>query len=417
MALAVCVTGELRTANCVPEGGHFSAAGSLHAHLRERDLFAVFDLPSNKWLAAAHRKVLRILRPVEAAFDDEQSADAAYRQHVCAADSRGGDMLQRPAFAQARKLQLCWRMVKAREVQLKRAYSYVLRIRPDVILRRPLNVSSLVASPGSASPLPSAWWADACLQGAASSSRGLDLKLSADPFRPGRPSRAPLCLSTCRAAEHAEGADLIVLPSIAKALFFNDHFYVVRRAFAETFFDSLTPFDCADCRRTVRAYQQEACGTSGHVVRKLPDDAIMPLRSSWHMHPEVSGPGCADQRPHQHECALGHSVLARLAHDGSLMRVRFLPRDTISPPITLDAVKKGSCQAQMLQYICGMQIGHSAQMTNHTLHAARTAKPAGSCRHADVVCPGLPGSLENRTIITRPRKPAAPAGMRRALLQ
>lgn len=214
--VAVCVSGQLRTAAChargEPEGRRLTPMESLREYVllplavvsaRAPDVFAAFDTPPvderqrfpgssvdvlhhaldvlGPWLRqlsltpmdaeelAWHATqevpggvVLKLLETANTSADPSSCERLARRllEHFRSFN----------AHVQARRLGACWRLLESRERAMGVRYSHVLRLRPDHLLRRPLdlaaswlrrpdalfNASSTCSTPGAASSPSSA---------------------------------------------------------------------------------------------------------------------------------------------------------------------------------------------------------------------------------------------------------------------
>ena len=151
--------------------------------LRERhtvDVFVVLDAPPSRGVLVPGISVpllmhaLELLKPAAAVLGDEASDEAAWRHarsmpfgklgeaQALGRDTACGRLNARvdallggieaddpqktgkgPShFLQARKLQTCWAMIEAYEQRQRQNYSHVMRLRPDLLFKQPLNLAS-----------------------------------------------------------------------------------------------------------------------------------------------------------------------------------------------------------------------------------------------------------------------------------
>lgn len=189
-SVAVCVSGQARTSTCRfadarAHPAHLTAIASIRQNLIEPlsslaetvDVFTALSSPprKNQRLPGAGisqlSTVLNTLRPVQGALIDEADDEAAYKaisRRPLAAGPSGGveanasacvrlgvhlaTLFTPGAHAQARKLQACWQMIVARERQRGAPYDLVLRVRPDLVFPRPIDLTNYGMLPAPSPP-------------------------------------------------------------------------------------------------------------------------------------------------------------------------------------------------------------------------------------------------------------------------
>ena len=345
MSTAVCVTGEFRTATCrprMPLGTKTtltpleSLRVNVLAHLGNHDVFAVLSGPSD--LAPA---VTQQLHPTSLVWDQPINASSsAYQSHLSEAGMRF--RLQVNAFAQARKLHLCWQSVTAREWNLGTTYTHVLRTRPDMLILRPLNLTELMRSAWAtprcvhrksgicvrhAPPVPSLVY----LAGVPGNDKSVGVDVC---LRARQPGAATSCVGPCPTPAHksssrngngeaakggdgVEGADLLGFgPWSGQKLLFNDVFYMARRHLAERLFNHLSHLGtirpggprltaCSACGKAPRG--ATACADRDSIRLGLP-------AQNWVYSLRVNDSRCHngfEDNPtamFHHECLLSHMV-------------------------------------------------------------------------------------------------------------
>mgnify|MGYP006139444781 CR=1 FL=1 len=266
--VAVCFTGQLRTAMCRLRNAtnawtdtRLTPLESLHANVLSRlgrhETFAVLedDATSPSMRAA----ISKLLQPIGLIFANGTAEEAAFQRHL---QSSTAPHAVRKAFGQAYKLGLCWGMLTARELALGTPYSVVLKARPDVLIPLPINVLEMMRGRG---------------QRCAHDVHGgcpkhslqtwpprLDDGVSSDLCLNRHAGSAPSCVGPC--SEAVEGqADVMALRPWSPSLLFNDIFYVTRRDCAEPLFNHLTHFVAAHWGHAPR---MTACGTCGNITAR-----------------------------------------------------------------------------------------------------------------------------------------------------
>ena len=264
-SVAVCITGQLRAATCRLNGAGAhspTAIETIAAFLRRElpgsDAFVVLDAPpADAAAAATHaaavKRVTTALRPVEVGFDDAGAAHAAYTQV-----RTSGACLTLSAVAQARKLEMCLRMIEAAEEKRAasrgggsaRYYTHLLRLRPDTMMPAHLNLSryglALRRSGDRAPPAPPTMAAPRASRAPRSSylgpTDGSEGLLTPDTCIASR--RSQVCHARCtrvlhkheRVALERRPAELLTVPpytgKVHEETFLNDIFYLATRDLA-----------------------------------------------------------------------------------------------------------------------------------------------------------------------------------------
>ena len=399
MRTAVCVVGHLRTAACNARrrGVGLTPAQSTRTNLLDQlgnhDVFAVFDLPDPSSArehalgdsARALQHTLAMLQPVRLLFDSSLAMQqAAYDEHVCHNGSPRPRHYHPSAFFQARKLQLCWRMVLARERELNMSYTHVVRTRPDLRFLRRLDLAALFRprcftrkGHRGCKPAP-AGDAEVCVG------------LHHGANRPNAPQNA--CVAPCSGiTEPASlvGASLVGLRSYSPWLFFNDMFFVVARAHAEPLFSydqqlavtksQLAPKALLGCsnQSVVSLAQQPAWMASWLRVRsdglhrKCPKpiaSVLKPKLAQAEMRCSCDGRALAPGvSPPGNECALALSLASRLHRFGSQnLRAVLLDQPTTVQLLKFSDVDRADCSYGRQIYACGESKVYNGLPSNET---------------------------------------------------
>lgn len=155
MRIAACLTGQLRTGLCpAPElGNALTSLESFYENVLRRlhqpDVFVVLD---DAMHPESLGQVRNLLKPVMLHLESERNVSSAWRKTLHHINQSGAPDPQcarsawptRNGFAQAHRLQICWRAVVTRERGMGRAYDYVLRSRPDLLFSAPLALIGLI---------------------------------------------------------------------------------------------------------------------------------------------------------------------------------------------------------------------------------------------------------------------------------
>lgn len=220
--VAVCLTGQMRSAACSqPDGGPSplellhklvqTLGGGGHGRAGSVDVFAILDGANAAERRADLVRQLMPLQPVELVLEDQAYAEAEWR-----ASFDRALCIHKTNFLQARRLAQCWRLLESREERLNFRYTHVARARPDVVLSSAVfDMLSRADSAQRAAP-------DLCWSGEMQSCWH---HCSNDSL--------PTTPTVLAGAVHEGGA-------WQTGLHYSDHFYVVRRSAARPFFDHLT---------------------------------------------------------------------------------------------------------------------------------------------------------------------------------
>ena len=264
--VAVCLSGQLRTAMCRLRNAtnpwtdtRLTPLESLHANVLSRlgrhETFAVLEDDGTSPLMGP--AISKLMQPVGLIFANGTAEEAAFQRHL---QSANAPHAVRIAFGQAYKLALCWRMLTARELALGTQYSVVLKARPDVLVSRPISVLELMRGRG-----------ERCAHGVhggcpkhliSTWPPRLDDGVSADMCLNRHAGSAPSCVGPCSEADEGQ-ADVMALRPWSPFLLFNDIFYVARRDCAEPLFNHLAHFVAAHLGHSPR---MTACDTCGNIT-------------------------------------------------------------------------------------------------------------------------------------------------------
>lgn len=399
--LAVCVAGELRSATCTPSRApaeHRRIASPIDSIVSwlsglgmAHDIFAALDNPP---VASAMQRVLTGLRPRAVSFTNASEAQTSFEHDV-----RNMMCIKPSAYFQARKLQACWRLIVAREREVRREYEHVVRLRPDLMMpytlarqvalhlaassrgrQRDGRLLSAHAAPHSPRSLTHLFGDDVCLR-----SDFCQYVCKDSAARRGNASE-----DHARAFNHETVAHLLTIPPFTQPLmddtFVNDVFYVVDRTHAPALFNHLSILAAwaSDLRaarttwhRTTRSISLGggSCGAAPHL---LPSPRCDDPRWLAERQEERPGPtrltcatgghecmltqGLVDHVRQQHGRGLGtrNSLTSseRAAADadaakGALLRVRYLGLKKWAPQVLrLADADPASCQAVQQAYLC-----------------------------------------------------------------
>ena len=86
-SVAVCITGEMRTASCEATSSGMTAAEAFHSRVLRRlngrkDIFAVLDFPTHRSAIEALAHITATLAPVNITLVDAAAESAAHREYA-----------------------------------------------------------------------------------------------------------------------------------------------------------------------------------------------------------------------------------------------------------------------------------------------------------------------------------------------
>ena len=313
--LAVCISGELRSAVCSPRtavrGSGLAAPletiARLLSQIGERDVFVAIDEPPSasnnanvaeggtaalRSLAESDARTARLLARI-APISVEHSVQQTEAQYWD--EARQALCVKSAAVFQARKLRSCWQRILAREAQLRFAYTHVLRLRPDLLVpdaladtivralqhqgRHHVPQTQLSASMDESVaglrllPPRHTWGAEICLrthtasgtlcQAQCTAPSGADTSLSLRPTPSTSQDLAGTAGGMTLAPFPSEAAHVLTLPPFTSTLkndtYVNDVFWLADRAVAAPLFDPLSTLTAWS------ANERGGGGTSSHM--------------------------------------------------------------------------------------------------------------------------------------------------------